>query len=159
MKKLLFIPLCFSLFFTSCNNDDDETVIPVVSEIDADMRGDWTNTSIERVYYSDTDTVMYADTVERNANFYFDGQKMTVTLPGSSDKDVWNYSFPDGNDSTYIQLQQGSVTNDYKVTTMSDSVMVWVDELPWEGYPAEAPDAEKTTSKVGVYTWTFVRKK
>ncbi|WP_266204950.1 hypothetical protein [Pontibacter kalidii] len=158
MKKLLFIPLCLSLFLASCNNDDDEAVIPAVSELDADMRGDWTNTSVERTYYSDAGTVMYADTSERQANFHFDGQKMTVTLQGSSNKDVWNYSFPDPNDSTYIQLQQGGETNDYVVTSMSDTEMVWVDEIDWAGFPEEVPDQEKTTSRKGVYVWKFVRK-
>lgn len=109
MKKLICIPLCLSLFFTSCNDEDSETVIPAVSEIDADMRGDWTNTSVKRIYYSDTDTVMYADSVKRQAYFNFNGQRMTVTLPGSSDKDVWTYSFPDKNDSTFIQLHQDTV--------------------------------------------------
>ncbi|MCX2740905.1 hypothetical protein [Pontibacter anaerobius] len=159
MKKLLFIPLCFSLFFTSCNDDDTEAVIPVVSEIDADMRGDWTNTSIKRVYYSDTDTVMYADSVARQAYFHFDGQKMTVTLPGSSEEDVWTYSFPDQNDSTHIQLHQDTVTTNYQVTSLSDTDMVWVEERAWAGYPEEVPDNEKTTSKRGVYTWKFVRGK
>ncbi|SFH07848.1 hypothetical protein [Pontibacter chinhatensis] len=158
MRKLLFIPLCLSLFLTSCN-DDEETVIPVVSELDADMRGDWTNTAVERIYYSTSGDVMYADTSKRQANFHFDGQKMTVTLPGGSDKDVWNYSFPDPNDSTYIRLQRDAETNDYIVTSLSGDEMVWVDELDWAGFPEEAPDQEKTTSRRGVYTWKFVRKK
>lgn len=158
MKKLFFIPLCFSLLFTSCN-DDSETVIPAVSEIDASMRGDWTNTSVERVYYSDTDTIMFADTVARQASFHFDGQKMTVTLPGNSNKDVWTYSFPNPNDSTYIQLHRDTATTDYTVTTLTDSEMVWVDEVDWAGYPEEVPDQEKTTSRRGVYTWRFERKK
>ncbi|MDX5437838.1 MAG: hypothetical protein LPK03_11620, partial [Pontibacter sp.] len=85
--------------------------------------------------------------------------KMIVTLPGSSEQDVWNYSFPNPNDSTYIQLKQDTVTTDYVVTAMSDSVMIWVDELAWAGYPEEVPDNQKTTSKVGVYTWKFERKK
>ncbi|AKD04035.1 hypothetical protein POKO110462_12985 [Pontibacter korlensis] len=158
MKKLLVIPLCLSLFFTSCNDNDSDAVIPAVSEIDADMRGDWTNTSVKRIYYSDTDTVMYADSVARQANFHFDGQRMTVTLPGSSNEDVWNYSFPDANDSTYIELSQGELTTKYNVTSMSDTAMVWVEERPWAGFPEEAPDEEKTTSKLGVYTWSFSRK-
>ncbi|MBC5991951.1 hypothetical protein [Pontibacter cellulosilyticus] len=159
MKKLIFIPLCFSLFFTSCNDEDTEEVIPAVSTIDAEMRGDWTNTDIKRVYYSDRDTVMYEDSVKRQAYFNFNGQKMTVTLPGSSDQDVWNYSFPDKNDSTYIELKQNNVTTKYKVTTLSGDQMVWVEERPWAGFPEEVPDNQKTTSKVGVYTWKFVRGK
>lgn len=159
MKKLILVPLCLSLFFTSCNDDDTDTAIPVASELDASMRGDWTNTSVKRVYYSDTDTVMYADSAARNANFSFDGKKMTVTLPGSTDKDVWEYSFPDKDKENYIMLKQGNVSNDYMITSMSDTVMIWVDELPWAGFPEEAPDDQKTTSKKGVYTWKFVREK
>ncbi|WP_299761650.1 hypothetical protein [uncultured Pontibacter sp.] len=159
MKKLILIPLCFSLLFTACNDDESEAVIPAVSQIDADMRGDWTNTSVKRVYYSDTDTVMFADSVARQAYFQFNGQRMTVTLPGSSEKDVWNYSFPDKNDSTYIQLKQDAETTNYKVTSLSDSAMVWVEERAWAGFPEEVPDEEKTTSKLGVYTWKFVRRK
>ncbi|MFD2512259.1 hypothetical protein ACFSRY_00150 [Pontibacter locisalis] len=158
MKKLILIPLCFSLFFTSCNDEENEVVIPAVSEIDADMRGDWTNTSVKRIYYSDTDTIMFADSVERRANFSFNGQKMTVTLPGSSETDVWNYSFPKENDSTYIQLRQGSETTDYIITSLSDTEMIWVDEIDWAGFPEEVPDDQKTTSKKGVYTWKFERK-
>ncbi|WP_439882652.1 hypothetical protein ACSX1A_05665 [Pontibacter sp. MBLB2868] len=158
MKKFILIPLCFSLFFTSCNDEDTETVTPPVSEIDADMRGEWTNTSVKRVYYSDTDTVMYADSVERRATFVFDGKKMTIMLPGSSSKDVWDYSFPNPNDSTYIELHQGSETTDYIIKSLSDTAMVWVDELDWAGYPEEVPDAQKTTSRKGVYTWKFERK-
>jgi hypothetical protein len=159
MKKLLLLPLCLSLFLTSCSDDESEPMKPPVSEIDADMRGNWVNTSVKRVYYSDTNSVMYSDTSARNAYFNFDGQRMTVTLDGVSSKDVWNYSFPNKDDSTYIQLQQGNQTTDYVVTSLSDSVMIWVDELPWAGFPEEAPDAQKTTSKLGVYTWKFVRKK
>lgn len=160
MKKLIFIPLCLSLLFTAaCNDDDGETVIPAVSEIDADMRGEWTNTSVKRVYYSINDTIMYADSSARQANFRFDGRRMTVTLPGSSDKDVWEYSFPNANDSTYIQLKQGATTTDYVITSMNDSVMIWVDEIQWAGYPEDVPDDQKTTSKVGVYTWKFERNK
>lgn len=158
MKKLLLIPLCLSLFFTSCKDDESDAVIPVVSELDADMRGDWTNTAVERVYYSDTDTVMYSDVSKRQANFHFDGRKMTVTLPGSADKDVWTYTFPNPDDSTYIKLQRGNETTDYVVTSLSDTEMVWVDEIDWAGYPEEVPDQEKTTSRRGVYTWKFVRK-
>lgn len=159
MKKLIFIPLCLSLFFTSCNDDEGDTVAPVVSELDADMRGEWTNTAVKRVYYSINDTVMYADSVERQATFRFDGRKLKISLPGSSSEDVWDYSFPDKDNTNYIKLQQGSNTTDYTVTTMNDTMMVWVDELQWAGYPEEAADADKTTSKVGVYTWTFKRKK
>ncbi|MFD2247513.1 hypothetical protein [Pontibacter ruber] len=159
MKKLLLIPLLFSLFLTACNKDEDAEIKPPVSKIDADMRGDWVNTSVERTYYSDQNEVMFADTSERRAFFNFDGQRMTVTLEGSSNKDVWNYSFPNKDDSTYIQLQQGNQTTDYKITALSDTAMIWVDELPWAGFPEEAPNEQKTTSKVGVYTWKFVRKK
>lgn len=123
------------------------------------MRGDWTNTAVERIYYSTSGEVMYADTSERAANFHFNGQKMTVTLPGSSDKDVWTYTFPDPNDSTYIRLQRDAETNDYIITSLNGDEMVWVDELDWAGFPEEAPDQEKTTSRRGVYTWKFVRKK
>lgn len=159
MKKLILVPLCLSLFFTSCNDDDSDAVIPVASELDAEMRGEWTNTSVKRVYYSDTDTVMYADSSARNANFQFDGKRMTVTLPGTTTKDVWDYSFPDKDKENYIMLKQGSQSNDYMITSISDTVMIWVDELPWAGFPEEAPDDQKTTSKMGVYTWKFVRKK
>jgi hypothetical protein len=158
MKKLILIPLFLSLFLTACKDDESEEFVPPVSKLDADMRGNWTNTAVERTYYSDAGTVMYADTSVRNANFHFDGQRMTVTLPNSSDKDVWNYSFPKKDDSTYIQLQQGSKTADYVIKSMSDTEMVWVDEIPWAGYPEEVPDSEKTTSKVGVYHWKFVKK-
>lgn len=160
MKKLLFIPLLFSLFLTltSCN-DESEAVIPAVSEIDADMRGDWTNTSIERIYYSDSGEIMYGDTVERAANFHFNGQKMTVTLPGSSNKDVWNYSFPDPNDSTFIRLQRDTATTEYIVKSLTGDEMIWVEEINWAGFPEEVPDSEKTTSRKGVYTWMFTRKK
>lgn len=159
MKKLLFIPLCLSFFLTSCNDDESESVAPVVSELDADMRGEWTNTSVKRVYYSINDTVMYADSAARQAYFRFDGRKLKITLPGNSNEDVWDYSFPDKDNTNYIKLQQGSNTTDYVVKTMNDTMMVWVDELQWAGYPEEVPDQEKTTSKVGVYTWTFKRQK
>lgn len=159
MKKLLFIPLCLSLFLTSCNDNDEETVVPVVSELDADMRGEWTNTSVQRVYYSINDTVMYADTSERQAKFRFDGRKLAISLPGNSKEDVWEYSFPDKDNTNYIQLKQGNNTTDYMVTSVSDTMMVWVDELQWAGFPEEAADQDKTTSKVGVYTWIFKRNK
>jgi hypothetical protein len=159
MKKLIFIPLCLSLFFTSCKNDEGDAVIPVASELDADMRGEWTNTLVKRVYYSDRDTVMYADSSVRNATFYFDGKRMTVTLPGSATKDVWEYNFPDKDKGNYIMLKQGSQSNDYMINSVTDTEMIWVDELPWAGYPEEVPDNQKTTSKVGVYTWKFIRKK
>lgn len=159
MKKLLLIPLCFTLLFTACNDDDSEEVIPAVSEIDASMRGDWTNTDVKRVYYSDQDAVMYEDSVKRQAYFNFNGKKLTITLPGSSTEDVWNYSFPDKNDQTYIELTQNGVTTKYHVKSISETNMVWVEERPWAGFPEEVPDQQKTTSKKGVYTWKFVRGK
>ncbi|GAB3812211.1 hypothetical protein [Pontibacter rugosus] len=159
MKKLLLIPLCFSLFFTSCSDDEEEEVIPPVSVLDADMRGEWTNTSIKRTYYNFGDEVMYEDSVLRNANFRFDGKRMTVTLPGSAEKDVWNYEFPNNTDSTYIQLHQDTTSTDYTVTSISDTVMIWEDEIRWAGFPEDVPDDQKTTSRYGVYKWKFVRKK
>ncbi|MCC9168090.1 hypothetical protein [Pontibacter harenae] len=158
MKKLILIPLLATLFLASCKEENEETVPMPVSAIDADMRGDWTNTSVKRVYYGDGDRVMYSDSSIREAYFNFDGRRMTVTLPNSSERDVWEYSFPDANDSTYIQLKQGNVTTDYLIKTLSDTVMVWEDEEAWAGFPHNVPDDEKTTSRVGVYTWKFVRR-
>lgn len=159
MRKLLFIPLFFALILTSCSKDDSETIEPPVSEIDATIRGDWTNTSIKRVYYSIQDTVMFTDSVQYQTTFSFDGKRMTVTVPGSAQPEIMNYSFPDPSDTTKILVQQGSVTGEYRVTAISESEMTWEEEKPWAGFPEGAPDAEKTTSKLGVYSWKFVRKK
>ncbi len=158
MKKLFFLPIVASLLFTACNDDKEDPIPAPVSDIDAEMRGNWTNTQIKRVYYSINDTIMYQDSSNLQAFFSFDGRKMTVTLPDNGGTDTWDYSFPDEDNPNYIQLKQGSRTTDYLVTTINDSVMVWEDEEAWAGYPQGVPDEEKTTSKVGVYTWKFVRR-
>ncbi|WP_299989668.1 hypothetical protein [uncultured Pontibacter sp.] len=158
MKKLFLLPILFALVFTSCSDDDDnETVEPAVSEIDAQMRGDWTNTMIKRVYYSIDDEVMFTDSVQYQTNFSFDGKRLTVTVPGGT-PEVMNYSFPDPADTTIIELQRGNDKGQYKVTSISDTEMTWVEEKPWAGFPEEAPESEKTTSRLGLYTWKFVRK-
>lgn len=157
MKKLFLIPLFFALIFTSCSEDDSETFEPPVSETDAKMRGDWTNTLIKRVYYSIDDEVMFTDSVQYQTAFKFDGKRVTVTVPGG-EPEVMNYSFPDPNDSTLIELQRGSDKGQYTVKSVSDSEMTWIEEKPWAGFPEDAPESEKTTSKLGVYTWKFVRK-
>jgi hypothetical protein len=160
MKKLLLLPLLALLSLSSCNDDEGEpTPPPPVSEVDADMRGDWTNNFQKRVYYSINDTIMYQDSVDVEAYFKFDGTKMTVTLPGSNEKDVWNYTFPDKDNPNYIQLTKGSVTTDWLIKEISDTEMVWEDEEAWAGFPYDVPDSEKTTSKKGVYTYKFVRNK
>ncbi|MBD1395621.1 hypothetical protein H9Q13_00450 [Pontibacter sp. JH31] len=159
MKKLFLIPIFFALILTSCSDDDSETFEPPVSEIDAKMRGDWTNTLIKRVYYSINDEVMYTDSVQYQTTFSFDGKRMTVTVPGSTKPEVMSYRFPDPKDSTKIEIQQGSVTGQYTVKSVTDSEMAWIEEKQWAGYPEEAPESEKTTSKVGVYTWKFIRKR
>lgn len=158
MKKLFIIPILFALFLTSCDKDKDEKLEPPVSEIDAKMRGEWTNTMIKRVYYSIDDEVMYTDSVQYQTNFSFNGKQLTVTVPGGQ-PEVMNYSFPDPNDSTLIELQRGSDKGQYTVLSVSESGMTWIEEKAWAGFPEEAPEAEKTTSKKGVYTWRFVRKK
>ncbi|MCP2044809.1 hypothetical protein [Pontibacter sp. HSC-36F09] len=157
MKKLFIIPILFALFLTSCDKDKDEKLEPPVSEIDAKMRGDWTNTQIKRVYYSDQNEVMFTDSVQYQTVFSFNGKQLTVTAPGSQ-PEVMNYSFPDPNDSTIIELQRGSDRGKYTVSSISGSDMTWTEEKPYAGFPEEAPDAEKTTSQKGVYTWKFVRK-
>ncbi|SIR25341.1 MULTISPECIES: hypothetical protein [Pontibacter] len=158
MKKLFLLPILFALVFTSCSDDDDNgTVEPAVSEIDAQMRGDWTNTMIKRVYYSIDDEIMFTDSVQYQTNFSFDGKRLTVTVPGGT-PEVMNYSFPDPADTTLIELQRGNDKGQYKVTAISDTEMTWVEEKPWAGFPEEAPESEKTTSRLGLYTWKFVRK-
>ncbi|PVY41325.1 hypothetical protein [Pontibacter virosus] len=158
MKKLLLLPLFFALVLTSCGDDEDEKLEPPVSEIDAKMRGDWTNTQIKRVYYSDQNEVMYTDSVQYQTTFSFNGKQLTVTAPGSN-PEVMNYSFPDPDDSTVIELQRGADRGKYTVSSISDSDMTWVEEKQYAGFPEEAPDNEKTTSQKGVYTWKFVRKR
>ena len=157
MKKLFFIPILFALFLTSCDDDKDEQLDPPVSVIDAQMRGEWTNTMIKRAYYSMDDEVMFTDSVQYQTNFSFDGKRLTVTVPGGT-PEVMNYSFPDPSDSTIIELQRGSDRGQYSVKAISDSEMTWVEEKAWAGFPEEAAESEKTTSKLGVYTWRFVRK-
>lgn len=158
MKKLLLLPLFFALVFTSCNDDEGETIEPPVSEIDADMRGDWTNTMIKREYYSIEDELMYEDSVQNQTTFSFDGKRMTVTVPGSTQPEVMNYSFPDPNDSTMMEVQRGSETGKYKVISITDTEMTWLEEKEWAGFPESAPEADRTTSRLGVFTWRFVRK-
>ena len=158
MKKLFLIPLLFALALTSCNDDDDEKLDPPVSVIDAKMRGDWTNTQIKRVYYSDQNAVMFTDSVQYQTTFSFNGKQLTVTAPGNA-PEVMNYSFPNPNDSTVIELQRGSDKGQYKVASVSDSEMTWLEEKEYAGFPEDVPDSEKTTSRKGVYTWKFVRKK
>jgi hypothetical protein len=158
MKKLFLLPLLFALVFTSCKDDDGGSFEPPVSEIDTKMRGDWTNTLIKRVYYSMEDEVMFADSVEYQTSFSFDGKRMTVSVPGNAQPEVMNYSFPDPNDLSIIEIQQGAAKGQFKVASISNTEMTWIEEKPWAGFPEEAPDAEKTTSKLGVYTWRFVRK-
>ncbi|MBX0332455.1 hypothetical protein K3G39_04315 [Pontibacter sp. HSC-14F20] len=157
MKKLLLIPIFFALFLTSCDDDKEENLEPPVSEIDAKMRGDWTNTQIKRVYYSDQNEIMFTDSVQYQTTFSFDGKQLTVTAPGSN-PEVMNYSFPDPNDTTVIELQRGADKGQYTVATISNSEMTWIEEKPYAGFPEESPDDEKTTSQMGVYTWKFVRK-
>ncbi|MBC5773043.1 hypothetical protein H8S95_03120 [Pontibacter sp. KCTC 32443] len=159
MKKLLLLPLLAALSLTSCNDDDGESIPAPVSEVDADMRGDWTNTFVKREYISDRDTVMYADSANIQAFFKFDGVRMTVKLPNSNTTDVWNYSFPDADNPNYIKLTKGNETTDYIIKTLNDSVMVWEDEEAWAGFPADAPEAQQTTSQKGIYTYKFVRDK
>lgn len=159
MKKLLLLPLLAALSLTSCSDDDGESIPAPVSEVDADMRGDWTNNFIKREYYSMNDTIMYADSMNIQAFFKFDGRQMVVRLPNSNEQDVWNYTFPDKDNPNYIQLTKGNMTTDYIIESISDTMMVWVDEEQWAGFPADAPDDEKTTSKVGVYTYRFVKDK
>ncbi len=159
MKKLLLIPLLFAFILTSCDKDDDgEEFIPPVSEVDATMRGEWINTQIKRVYYSIDDEVMFKDSVQYQTTFKFDGKRITVTVPGVAAPEVLTYRFPDPNNPNLIEVQQGSLTGQYKVENFSNSEMNWVEEKPWAGFPEDAPDNEKTTSKLGVYTWKFVRK-
>ena len=157
MKKLFLIPILFALFLTSCDDEKDEKLDPPVSQTDAQMRGDWTNTMIKRVYYSMEDEVMFTDSVQYQTTFSFNGKQLTVTVPGGQ-PEVMNYSFPDPNDSTLIELQRGSDRGRYNVVSISGSQMTWVEEKAWAGFPEEAPEAEKTTSKKGVYTWRFTRK-
>lgn len=158
MKKLFLLPLLFALVFTSCKDDDDAgSFEPPVSELDAKMRGEWTNTQIKRVYYSDQNEVMYTDSVQYQTNFSFDGKQLTVTVPGGT-PEVMNYSFPDPADTTVIELQRGADKGRYTVASISDSEMAWVEEKQYAGFPEEAPDAEKTTSQKGVFTWKFVRR-
>ncbi|PKV76158.1 hypothetical protein [Pontibacter ramchanderi] len=159
MKKLLLLPILFFAFFlTSCDDEKDEKLEPAVSEIDAKMRGDWTNTMIKRVYYSMDDEVMYSDSVQYQTTFGFDGKRLTVTVPGGS-PEVMNYTFPNPADTTIIEIQRGADKGQYKIAAISDSEMTWIEEKPWAGFPEEAAESEKTTSKVGVYTWRFTRKR
>ncbi|EJF08074.1 hypothetical protein O71_23071 [Pontibacter sp. BAB1700] len=112
---------------------------------------------IKRVYYSIDDEIMFTDSVQYQTNFSFDGKRLTVTVPGGT-PEVMNYSFPDPADTTLIELQRGNDKGQYKVTAISDTEMTWVEEKPWAGFPEEAPESEKTTSRLGLYTWKFVRK-
>ena len=159
MKKLLLLPLFAAMILTSCKDDEGDKIPAPVSEVDADMRGDWTNNFVKREYISDRDTVMYADSANIQAFFKFDGLRMTVQLPNSNAKDVWNYSFPDKDNPNYIKLTQGSVTTDYIIKELSDTLMIWEDEEAYAGFPAEAPAQDRTTSQKGVYTYKFVREK
>lgn len=104
------------------------------------------------------DEVMYTDSVQYQTSFKFDGRRITVTVPGVANQEILNYSFPDPNDPTLIEVQQGSLIGRYKVENFSNSEMTWVEEKPWAGFPEDAPDDEKTTSKLGVYKWKFIRK-
>ena len=158
MRKLFLMPLLAALLLTSCKDDEPGESIPApVSQVDADMRGAWTNTFVKRQYYSINDTLMYADSSNIQAFFKFDGLRLTITLPNSNVEEVWNYTFPDKDNPNYIQLNRGSVTTDYIIKTLTDTEMVWVDEIPWAGFPYNVPEGQKTTSKVGIYTWKFVK--
>jgi len=159
MRRLLLIPFLFlTLIFTSCDKNEGEEFIPPVSDVDATMRGEWLNTQIKRVYYSIDDEVMFTDSVQYQTTFKFDGKRITVTVPGVANQEVMTYRFPDPNDPTLIEIQQGGLTGRYKVKDHSNSEMAWVEEKEWAGFPEDAPDSEKTTSRVGVYTWKFERK-
>ncbi|WP_299707728.1 hypothetical protein [uncultured Pontibacter sp.] len=158
MKKLLLIPLLFALVFTSCKDDDEEEFIPPVSDIDATMRGEWINTQIKRVYYSIDDEVMFEDSVQYQTAFRFDGKRVTISVPGNANPEVLTYRFPDPNDPNIIEVQQGSLTGRYKIQNFSNSEMYWVEEKEWAGFPEGAPDDQKTTSRLGVFTWKFDRK-
>lgn len=158
MKKLLLLPLFFALVFTSCDKDKEEEIIPPVSDIDAQMRGEWINTQIKRVYYSIDDEVMFEDSVQYQTTFKFDGKRLTITVPGNANREVLTYRFPNPNDPALIEVQQGSLTGQYKIRNFSSSEMYWEEEKEWAGFPEDAPDNEKTTSRLGVYTWKFNRK-
>ena len=155
------MPLLAALLLTSCK-DDDPTTDPIpepVSQVDADMRGNWTNTFIKREYYSINDTLMHADSANIQAFFKFDGLRLTITLPNSQVQEVWNYTFPDKDNPNYIQLNRGSVTTDYIIKSLSDTEMVWIDETPWAGFPYNVPESQQTISKLGVFTYKFEKSK
>ena len=155
MKKLLLMPLFLVFFLVSCNDDEEEPIPAPVSQVDAQLRGKWTNTEVIRQYFSDTDTLMYADTSNIEAFFEFDGKRMKISLPGESNQEVWNYSFPDKDNENYIQFTKDGTTTDYLIKSISNTEMKWEDEEEYAGFPIDAE--EKTTSRKGVYTYKFTR--
>ncbi|GAB3811568.1 hypothetical protein [Pontibacter rugosus] len=160
MKKLLlfFLPV---LLLSACNKDDEgEIPTPIPEgEISQKLQGKWTNKFIVREYYGDADTIVYADSVEVQSYFEFKGNQMFISLPGSTNQEAYTYDLPKKDEPNYITFKRGSLTTDYTVLAISDTSMVWLDEQAYAGYPIDVPDDKKKTSKVGKFTYRFVKDK
>lgn len=158
MKKLLLLLMPVVILVVSCKDDDVEVPAPIPEgEISHTLQGEWTNHFIKREYYGDADTIVYADSVEVQSFFEFKGNKMSISLPGSTTQEVWTYDLPDKATPNYITLKRGNETTDYNILAISDTAMVWEDQQAWAGYPVDVEDKDKKTSKVGKFTYRFRR--
>lgn len=160
MKKLLLFLLPIFVL-VSCKEDEPvptpEPEPAPDNEVSHMLQGNWINNFVVREYYGDGDTIVYADSVETQAFFEFKGNKMIISLPNNPSKEEWTYNMPDATSPEYVTFTKGSEKTDYMVLSISDTAMVWLDEQAWAGYPIDVPDTEKKTSKVGMFTYRFVR--
>lgn len=157
MKKLLLLLLPV-LFLAACKDDDEDSPGPIPpGEVSHTLQGKWTNDFIKREYYSDADTIIYADSVNLQAFFEFKGNRMMISTPDNPTQEVWTYDLPDQSSPNYITFKRNGQTTDYTIVSITDSSMVWTDEEAWAGYPIDADDNDKKTSKVGKYTYRFSR--
>ena len=136
--------------------EPEEPAIPE-GEVSQALQGKWVNELVKREYYGDADTLVYADSAVVQAYYEFKGNKMIITLPNTTTQEEWVYDLPDAEKPDYITLTKGTQETDYTVVSISDTAMVWEDRQVYAGYPIDVPDAEKKTSKEGVFTYRFVR--
>lgn len=156
MKKLLLFILPV-FFLISCG--DEETPAPTIppGELSESLQGKWTNNFVKREYYGDADTVVYADSINIQATFEFKGDQLLISIPGGGEPEAWTYALPDESDPNYITFTRNGMTTDYAILSISDTAMVWMDEEAYAGYPLSAPESQRKTSKVGKFTYRFVK--